>query len=737
MTQTQTAIRSKPGYDAVGLHLGFRPDLQGLRAVAVSAVFVFHLWPHNLSGGFVGVDVFFVISGFLMTAVLLREPPTSLRAFGHFWARRVRRLLPAGLLVIVATMAATRVIAPPLFWEDTAKEAFASAGYFQNWLLASSSIDYLAQDDSSSPFTHYWSLSIEEQFYILWPFVFAGIFWIVARALRSQERPRLAPAVFLGAVCTIVAASVVFSYVYTRSSPSPAYFNLLTRIWELGLGGVVAVLPMAWADAIPRRVRSVLSWIGLAAIAWSAWAYSADTEFPGVTAAVPVIATAVIILCRAESRRSAAAFLNLRPVQYLGDISYSLYLWHWPMIVLLPHVSGALGNLDHLAIIVAAIVAAGLTKRYVEDPFRRYHHTANTYRYGALAMMFVLAISAVWVYSNAARVAEDRADSAMRQLELARDQMANLDGQAPWDPSNPADDSSDDGQVSETQEPAPGASCYGADAMAAGQEVCPIDTTALPLISAEAAKDDKPAAYADGCWAWEPFDEKPVCNYGSGSVRVALTGNSHAGHWLPALQAYADAHDWTIDTYLASVCAPSNTVQKFDAQNKTTGCTDYSQWVLDETISGGYDLVITSNRLSAIASDAETPADSYDAYYAGFGSYLDRWVTAGIPVVVIKDVPFPGATTGNVPECLASHSNDWGPCNGTRESWKWYYPFYDAALDTPGVTAISMDEYFCSQMVCPAVIGGVPVYFDGSHLTQTYSSSLAPYLGSKLAEAGF
>jgi len=211
----------------------FRADIQGLRAIAVLLVLIYHLWPNTLTGGFVGVDVFFVISGFLITAHLLQHPPQRGRDLLEFWGRRIRRLLPAAFLVLAVTAIASLLLAPQTRWAATAGQTIASALYVQNWVLAANSVDYLAAADPPTPVQHYWSLSVEEQFYLFWPILILAIFWLVRRA-------RLAPAVVTRvAMLAVIAASLYVSITATASDPASAYFITPTRVWELAVGGLV------------------------------------------------------------------------------------------------------------------------------------------------------------------------------------------------------------------------------------------------------------------------------------------------------------------------------------------------------------------------------------------------------------------------------------------------------------------------------------------------------------------
>ncbi len=317
---------------------GLRADIQGLRAVAVASVLAYHLWPGAVSGGYVGVDVFLVISGYLITAHLLRDPPTGWREVGRFWGRRMRRLLPASALVLVVSVAAAAVVLPASQLARTGVEAVASALYVQNWSLAATATDYLASESAATAFRHYWSLSVEEQFYLVWPLligaaVLLGRWWRRAGALAVV-------------VLAVLGGSLAWSVHLTAVDPAAAYYVTTTRMWELALGGAVALLGARFPDVrVPDRVAGPLALAGLAAIGAAVVGFSATTPFPGATALLPTAGTAAVIVAYPGARSSAGRLLGLRPAQVLGDVSYSTYLWHWPLIVLVPFAVGRAADL--------------------------------------------------------------------------------------------------------------------------------------------------------------------------------------------------------------------------------------------------------------------------------------------------------------------------------------------------------------------------------------------------------
>ncbi len=681
-----------PSQEIPARDVGPRKDIQALRAVAVALVVLYHFWPQRLTGGYVGVDVFFVISGFLITLHLLERPIRGGKDLFRFWARRIRRLIPAATVVLVATLAASMVWLPQTVHARVAKEVLASAFYVENWMLAWSSTDYLATDQLHSPTQHYWSLSVEEQFYIVWP-VLIGLAFLVCRRLgRSFRFP---PLLVIGVVSM---ASLAWSAYFTQDDAAQAYFVSTTRVWELGVGAMLAAAIHAGLRFRGAVVRSMLVWGGLGAILWSAVAFTGETPFPGVAALLPTVGAAAVIAARSDDLRCGPRRLwSGRPVQWLGDVSYSVYLWHWPAIVIAPFVLDDDNATWPQKVVILALVLglSAVTKRWVEDAMRFTPRLARSTKRSFVLLVACLAVSisaaglAVWQTA--------RATAATDAIVIDSD-----------------------------------AACVGVDAL----RTASCSAREVPMLTNPVrAADDKPDVYADDCWNNRPFTGRAVCTYGvrGAPVRIAVYGNSHAGQWQPPIVRTAKERGWRVDTYLASECYSVDIPVFFSTKALEDNCMDWNAWARSEITTGDYDLVVMSDRTLQPLRDvsaAEKPAVAKQAY----NRVIDGFVASGARVLAIRDTP---AAASSVPDCVARYAADPERCATPQKKGLEPDPLAEAARERVGtdVSLLEVTDLMCRDGSCPAVLGGLITYFDHGHMTKSFSSTLYPEVSRALRSA--
>lgn len=673
----------------------FRKDIQGLRAIAVIVVLLFHFWPHRLPGGYVGVDVFFVISGFLITLHLLKKPPVTWKALVDFWARRIKRLIPAATVVLAATLVASLLWLPETMIQRVLHEVVTSAVYVQNWALAATATDYLAATEAPSPVQHYWSLSIEEQYYAIWPVIIGGIFLLGRRFFTSNK-------LLAAGMATIFIASLAYSIYLTQADPAAAYFVTPTRVWELTIGGIIALL--ATRATVPARLAVLMAWGGLAMIAAAVLLFTKETPFPGYTALLPTIGTALVIMAATDGMKwSPRRLLGLKPMQFMGDISYSVYLWHWPVLIIAPFAFGVtkMPLILSISLIANIIVLAYLTKIYIEDPVRRSKRLAGTntktYAYGLASIAVVIGLT--FVSQGHPKVQSFMQHEAMiEQLDVALR-------------SNP---------------------CVGAGSMRNDDCQGEFEDNELLMTPAFASKD-KSMLYQDKCWSVRPkFKQDIVCSYGKvGSrVKVALLGNSHAGMWHATLEKIAVDNEWQLDTYLASICYTMDRPMEVPGDGATENCQKWNKWAIEQVGHSDYDVVIISNYSYAKLLDVpEMEMD--EERHRGYAETIDKLLASGKRIFVIRDAP-----TGSKPDCLAVNDNYGTKCDLEREAALTVDPLYEAALsyDTQKVGALDLSHRFCDEEVCHTVIGGLVVRYDTNHLTNTYVKTLTPDIAPPLVE---
>jgi peptidoglycan/LPS O-acetylase OafA/YrhL len=657
---------------------GFRADIQALRAVAVLAVVFNHLFPHRLTGGYVGVDVFFVISGFLITGHLGRELADSGRVrLGRFYARRVRRLLPAAFLVLAFCLVTAYFLLPYPRWEATAQHVVASALYGENWLLAAESVNYSAADTAASLTQHYWSLSVEEQFYLVWPL----FLWLCFRFRRTG-------------VAVVAVASFAYCVYVTLTTPSPAYFVTPGRMWEFGLGALVALA----AIRLPAKIAGLAAVAGLGMIIGTAFLYDPTTPFPGYYALVPTVGTALVIM--AGNRGWHTKVAALAPVQWVGGISYSLYLWHWPLVLLAPFVLGrTLTWEDKVGVLAAALLLSALTKAFVEDPGRSWRLLTRSTGFTFAAMvagMVVIAVASgglLWSFNQQVAQAEQNA-------------------------------------------PPPVSRCHAAAAMADGcsDPYGPARVTAMGPAN-EYYRLPKECRLTDDYMAGENKTTH-ICDFSRGAPDpevVWIVGDSHAGQWHGPLLDLAREHRWLVKSSTLGGCP----FAKVDFTGYRTPATeefkqDCGSW--SEQVAG----VIAAEHPSRVFVtffarqefiDDGTGRPPAEQYRDGLAPYFHAWTDGGTKVSVLADPPLGEVRPA---DCVTLHPDDPLACAVDRAVAQPPDPLVEAARADPTVQVIDLTDYFCDDRRCYAVVGNVAVYFDQNHMNLEFSRSLKPMIATAL-----
>jgi peptidoglycan/LPS O-acetylase OafA/YrhL len=644
-----------------------------------------------VAGGYVGVDVFFVISGFLITRLLLGElDRTGGISLRRFYARRARRLLPLSAVLLASVGVMSLLLLSPVRAVEVSGDIVSSALYTANWHFASQSVDYFAQDIEPSPVLHLWSLAIEEQFYVVWPTLLLAVTWFWRRRGSSAR-----PAIWV-TLAIVLVGSLTLGVHLTDEQPAAAYFSTFGRAWELALGAVLALIG---AVRIPRAAAAAIGWGGLGAIVYSAFAFDAGTPFPGVAALLPTVGTACVILAGssiyAQARGAPAGLLSLPPVRYVGRISYSWYLWHWPALIFAAVIWGPLSVLAGIVVVAVSWIPTALTHHWIEDPFRLSRALA---RRPNRALAIGLGCMAIGVSTGVVLT-----------------------------------------DLQPTLRTAPLSDVRGATAL--GDQPHPQQRADAVRPNPFRARADRSRMYYEGCLVGISGTNSNRCLYGDpdGARTLILFGDSHALQYAPALEALAETRHWRLIVLTKAECTPGDVrIRSMVADREYSQCDAWREESLERIEMGASstvvvmsgDTVYTPYGRDGEELNGEAAAGEMEA---GYVATLTRIHQAGLRTVVIKDTP---VSTSDVPGCVSEKLQHLASCAFplVRDETKEFDA--RAAKAAPDTHLIDITPEICPRDLCRAVIGNALVYRDKSHLTATYARTLAPSIERSLRTAG-
>jgi peptidoglycan/LPS O-acetylase OafA/YrhL len=627
----------------------------------------------------VGVDVFFVISGFLITGLLLREFVASGRIdLPAFYARRARRLLPAALVVIIVTIAASAVVLAKLRFPDVAEDGAAAALYVSNYRFALSATDYFAAA-APSPLLHYWSLGVEEQFYLFWPLLI-----LFAARLLSVRRLWLV-------VALIGISSLALSIVVTNIEAPWAFYSLPTRAWQLALGALVALGVLALPARWPAHLASALGGIGVVMIGIAVLLINGTTSFPGVAALLPAVGTALVIVAGEHPKALTARLLATGPPRAIGRISYSLYLWHWPLLILVPAVIGHNGLRIRVMLALVAIGVAALSTRFIETPLRAGRSSRLTSG-RTLAMSGVISVAIAFGALLASGTFLGAPSAAA---------VPSLPPPSAVKPRLP-------------------------EPILAG----PLpDNLQPPLLT---ARNDKPRLGADGCQTPITDSQLRDCVYGDATAptTVIVFGDSHAEMWLPAIQALAAEKHWRIVPLVKPACTPVEvTVWRKQLLREFRECDEWRELALQRmaTVHPAIVFIASSRNYVIVNRQGHRGVPGHSpAWRAGLASVLARLRQSADRVILFGETPH--QLTDPV-ECLADHDLiEDCPVPRTEVVDTDYQALETRAAHAAGADLITTTDWLCTQGACPLVMGDYLVYRDPGHVTATIATVLAPQL---------
>jgi peptidoglycan/LPS O-acetylase OafA/YrhL len=657
--------------------MGFRPDIEGLRAIAILLVVAYHALIPGFSGGFIGVDIFFVLSGYLITGLLLREvEETGTLDLARFYARRARRLLPAAAAMLIVTMILSAVILAPYEQRSFTSAATSTAAYFSNLYYANAATVYLNGRSEGNPFLHTWSLSVEEQFYFFWPlFVMFGL-----SVLRWQNRANSSRRRLLRWMIGVAGISFAFSYYLTGVRQSWAFFSSPTRAWEFALGAIVILLSWEKSPAVPGSVgrpsaiignaREFLGWAGFAGLFVTTVAFGKTTLFPGIAVLLPALSTALILWSAAKSAKNPIVrMLSVRPLQEVGRLSYSLYLWHWPILVLGAALTGDPPLWERVGLVSLSVLPAMASYRFVENPIRHNRQLASRNRY-SLAMAGLLAVFGIGL-SLTWRVASDWTSEWPSQVRYTH---AQSDGPTRLNRTN---------------------GCL-ADYFAVVANPCVFGVEHSPLT-------------------------------------VVLLGDSHAAQWFPALDFIARQRNWRLVTMTKAACAMVEKPYFYDSLGRYY--TECMQWRKDaiEKIRQIHPAltVMTSSRNYLIREDE---------WSDGISITVKSVSEASQNVLILKDTPLPVVDVPTClarrawrPSFIPSQS-----CRfafDDPQSRKIYDFQRATVLAHSNVTTADVSGDLCSNQTCSGEAGNILIFRDASHITASAAMLSEPVLAREIDRA--
>jgi len=659
MTLAPTALPASAAPPSGTRRGGYRPELHGLRALAVALVVTYHVWFGRISGG---VDVFFLLTGFLLVGRLVPAAAAGPLALRTMWARNAARLLPAAALVLFGVLGAATMLLPPGRLAQTVGDVVASATFVENWELAQRSVDYAARGETTSVVQHFWSLSIQGQVLVAFPLLVALIGW-------AGRGPRLRGRVaWLLAVLTL--ASLAFSIVLTILDQPLAYFHSLTRVWEFGLGGLLALFIDEMA--LRRRTRIVLGWVGVLGLLSCGAVLGSGSAFPGAAALWPTGSAALVLIAGTTGERGSADWLlTRRPMRYLGDLSYTLYLWHWPVLIFMVAALDRprLGPLLGLGVVAVSVALAVATHHLVERP--------SGWRVASAGFVSVLTVGIL-------------AQSYVTTVATA--------------------------PVATGDERHPGALVLAGVAQpVAGVPAVPSMLTVRQDWVRTDLWNCRPMAESTRKVCFQPIDYEPV-------RRIAVVGDSHVQQYAGALEPLARRHHWQLVSFIFPGCAFTTDAIDDDVESP---CGRWNQAVVGEIAALKPDAVVTMATHNVRIGLTETLPP-------GFVRQWQRLDVLGVPVLAIRDNP---RFAGSPADCLQRRGREDPGCGVARAAVYAAEPPWARLTLPPNVTFLDTADLLCDTTRCPAEVGNVLVYMDDNHVSGTYAGTLASVIDKKVTDS--
>jgi peptidoglycan/LPS O-acetylase OafA/YrhL len=696
-----------------------------MRMVAVLLVIANHLfgWPR---GGFIGVDVFFVISGFLITGLLLREfDATGRISFASFYRRRIRRIVPIATLVLVVTCVAVAVVFSATRASSTWLDALWAFLFVANWRFAVNGTDYFQSAGPASPIQHYWSLSVEEQFYFVWPALILVIGLVVTRRAWSGTTKRQLSAGVMG---VIVVASFGWALHETSGNPTWAYFSTLTRVWELGVGAFVAIAAGLLAR-LPASARPVIAWTGLVAIAGGAFAITEGSGFPAPGAALPVVGAALVLGAGVAGDFRFLQVLTNRASVYVGNISYSLYLWHWPVIVVLGSLMD--GGAYYYATVLPLTLGLSIGSYHLlEDPVR------HSMWLEPKAKRRQAKVHRKWESRRPWSSATIQTASLM-MLALLTAALTAYAIEPPESPTAPPERTAL-AAAPATASTAPqlgpsGTTLRGKIDAAVGARDWPSDLnpTIGDAIGSHATRDDVSAC------GGSKAPDRAKCTWGAPSAprTVMILGDSVAMTYVEPLKNFAEVSggQWKVRTEAMFGCTFVDiTIRNSDA-GITDACPQRKSQAISDVKSARPDVVVISNTYEPRTNSDTNRVVTPDEWAAGLQRLTSQFAGDVGKIVFLSPPPSDKNISDcytkvhNPADCISRVTNQWASIAGSERG---------LAAASNGLFVDSRPWFCTLDNFCPSFVGTTPTKLDLVHMTPRYADDISPAFAESLKASG-
>ena len=704
-----------------------RRDIQGLRGFAVLLVLIAHAGVPGFGGGFLGVDVFFVVSGFLITGLLVREVRnTGTVSIAGFYARRARRILPAATVLLVVTVGVAALFLPFVEADRIGRDALWAALFAANINYALQGTDYFAADLTPSAFQHFWSLAVEEQFYIVWPLLVLGLAWFAARRGRRTTA---------GVVAVIAGIAVVLCFAWslhaTSTSPSTAYFSTIARAWEIGIGAFLACVAQPISRWLTSGRREILAAGGMLAIVVGLFSVDPTTPWPGAWALLPVLGTAALLAAGLPHPRNpdgsfrpmpgptwTSRLIEVAPVRWIGDISYSLYLWHWPLLILTASYLGRdLTVLEASGLMVLAVPIGAISYYLVENPWRHGVESMDLrgVRRSLVLWPAAVAMSLAAVLASGWWVTEQQAQ--------AQNEVAALTVPAAPQGSGAATD--------------PGAPVRAAlevvttDAAQAAPIPFPLGQDLLELNEDRVQFDER-------CTAEPDETSHDICPAGDvdAQTTIALFGDSHLNMWSPGFDKAAAAAGVRIVPFIKFGCTPIDIeILRVDVDRSYTECADWRAWTLDQIEELAPDAVVvgTHTHFQALAADGSVvegpPRD--ELWREGVRRTAEALTARAAQVRFLGDLNYLDTAPA---DCLSRRDATISDCTfPISRTVRTMDELAEEAVRGTGAEVVPLGDVLCWDGRCPLVAGDLSVYRDVQHVSASWAEFAVPALWEDLA----